>query len=92
MVTLTIDLDDELARHVEDSARREQQSVSEWVKRRLTPEADRVAILQGMEERALAHGYPHDWMALYGSLADDEGFVAPPRNGGSRPAPSLTQG
>ena len=49
MVTLTIDLDDELARHVQDSARREQRSISEWVKQRLTPETDRAAVLLAME-------------------------------------------
>lgn len=91
MVTLTIDLDDELAHYVQESARREQQSVSEWVKQRLTTETDRAAILLAMEARSKANGYPHDWLALYGSLADDESFLAPQRTGGTRSVPSLKQ-
>ncbi len=88
MATITIDLDDELARHVEDSARREHKSVSEWVKERVKPEVDRAAILAAMEARAVANGYPPDWITTYGSLADDESFVAPVRSG-SRPMSSL---
>ena len=49
MATITIDLDDDLARHVEESARREQKSVSEWVKERVQPQADRAGILADME-------------------------------------------
>ena len=80
MATITIDLDDDLARHVEESARREHKSVSEWVKERVKPETDRANILAAMEARALANGYPPDWITLYGSLADDESFVAPLRS------------
>jgi len=81
MATITIDLDDDLARHVEESARREHKSVSEWVKERVQPQADRAGILAAMEARALANGYPPCWITLYGSLADDESFVAPARSG-----------
>jgi hypothetical protein len=88
MTTITIHLDDDLARHVEESARREDKSVSEWVKERLTPEADRTAILVALEEQALANGYPAGWLTLYGSLADDESFAAPAR-GGVRPTSGL---
>jgi hypothetical protein len=88
MATITIDLDDELARHVEDSARRERKSVSDWVKERLTAKADHAAVLADLERRALANGYPPDWITLYGSLADDEGFFAPGR-GDTRPASGL---
>jgi len=35
MATLTIHVDDDLARHVEEAARREHKSVSEWVKERV---------------------------------------------------------
>ena len=58
MATLTIDLEDDIARHVEDSARREYKSVSEWVKDRVKPEADRAAALAAIEARAVARGYP----------------------------------
>ena len=34
MATITIELDDDLARHVEESARSEHKSVSDWVKER----------------------------------------------------------
>jgi predicted transcriptional regulator len=76
---LTINLDDAVARHVEESARREHKSVSEWVTARLTTEADRAAALAAMEARALANGYPRNWLTLFGSLADDNSFAAPPR-------------
>ncbi len=65
---------------VEESARREHKSVSEWVKERVQ-QADRAGILAAMEARALANGYPPGWLTLYGSLADEEKFVAPPRRG-----------
>ena len=52
MATLTIDLEDDIARHVEDSARREHKSVSEWVKDRVKPEVDRAAALAAIEARA----------------------------------------
>ena len=59
-----------------------------WVKERVQPEADRAAMLASLEARALANGYPPDWITIYGSLADDESFVAPVR-GGSRPLKDL---
>ena len=80
MATITIDVDDELARHIEDSARREQQSMSEWVTQRVKPDVDRAAFLEALELQARANGYPPGWLTLYGSLADDERFVAPLRN------------
>ena len=88
MATLTIDLEDELARHVEDSARREHKSVSEWVRDRVRPEADRAAALAAIEARAVANGYPPGWLTLFGSLADDDTFIAPPR-GATRPVGSF---
>jgi hypothetical protein len=91
MTTLTLELDDELARHVEESARREHKSVSDWVKERLKPEAQRASLLAEMEAQALANGYPPGWMTLYGSLADDDRFVSPPRSH-SRAVAGLDQG
>ena len=88
MTTLIIDVEDDLARHVEESARREHKSISEWIKERVTPEADRAATLAAMEACAVANGYPSGWLALFGSLADDETFAAPSR-GGTRPVESL---
>jgi hypothetical protein len=88
MATITIDLDDELARHVEDAARREHKSVSEWIKERVRPQGDRAGILAAMEARALANGYPPGWITLYGSLADDNSLVAPARSG-TRPVTGL---
>jgi hypothetical protein len=80
MATITIDVDDDLARHVAESARREHKSVSDWVAERVKPETDRAAKLAGLEARALENGYPASWIILYGSLADDERFVAPSRS------------
>ncbi len=88
MATLTIELEDALARHVEESARREHKSVSEWVKERVTPEADRAALIAAMEARAKANGYPPGWLTLFGSLADDDTFAGPGR-GPTRPVDSL---
>ena len=79
MATLTIQLEDDLARAVEESARREHKSVSEWVKERVKPGADRAVALAAMEATARANGYPPGWLALFGSLADEEAFAAPPR-------------
>jgi hypothetical protein len=76
MSTLTISLDDSLARRIEESAKREQKSVSDWISERIRLDAERMA---GLESRAAANGYPPGWLALYGSLADDEGFAAPAR-------------
>jgi hypothetical protein len=76
MSTLTISLDDGLARQIEESARREQKSISDWISERITSDAERLAAL---ESRAAANGYPPGWLALYGSLADDESFTAPAR-------------
>ena len=76
MSTLTISLDDSLARRIEESAKREQKSVSDWISERIRLDAERMA---GLESRAAANGYPPGWLALYGSLADDESFTAPAR-------------
>ena len=65
IATITIDLDYDLARHVEESARREHKSVSEWVKERVKPEANRAAVLAALEARALANGYPPGCITLY---------------------------
>lgn len=88
MATLTIHLEDDLARYVEEAARREHKSVSEYVRERVKPDADRAAILADMEGRALANGYPPGWLTLFGSLADDERFAAPNRSA-TRPVASL---
>jgi hypothetical protein len=79
MTRLTIDLEDDVAQHVEESARREHQSVSEWVKERVKPEADRAAALAAKKALAVANGYPPEWLTLFGSLADDDSFAAPSR-------------
>ena len=81
MATLTINVEDDLARHIEESARREHVSVSEWIKARIKPGADPSAALAAMQARAVANGYPPEWLTLFGSLADDERFVAAARNG-----------
>jgi hypothetical protein len=80
MATITIELDDELARHVEESARREHKSVSVWLQERV--KADSAVTLAALEAVALKNGYPPGWTTLYASLADDESFVAPKRGNG----------
>ena len=88
MTSITIDVDDDLARHVAESARREHKSVSDWVAERVMPEADRAAKLAALEARALQNGYPASWITLYGSLADDDRFAAPSRSS-TRPVADL---
>ena len=88
MATLTIELEDALARYVEESARRESKSVSAWVAERVRPGQWRGEQLAEMEARAVANGYPPGWLRLFGSLADDPTFDAPTR-GDTRPAPGL---
>jgi len=73
MSTLTIDLEDEVARRVEESARREHMSVSEWLR-------ERVSLVAAMEVQALANGYPPGWLSHFGSLAEDASFTAPARS------------
>jgi hypothetical protein len=85
MSMLMINLDDSLARQIEESARREQKSVSDWISERIKMDAERMA---ARESRAAANGYPPGWLALYGSLAEDEGFTAPSRTTSS-PLPPL---
>jgi hypothetical protein len=78
MATITLELDDELARQIQEAARREHKSVAEWVRERL--------IFGGADGRtrletlALANGYPPNWPTLYASLAEDDAFAAPPRS------------
>ena len=86
MATITIDLDDDLARRVEESARREQKSVSDWLRERV--KADVTTGLAALEAVALKNGYPPGWTTLYASLADDESFTAPKR-GSIRPVTGL---
>jgi len=88
VTTVTLHLEPDLARHVEESARREHMSISEWIKERVKPEGDRVAALAAMEASAIANGYPGGWLTLFGSLADDDLFAAPPRSA-TRPIEDL---
>ena len=42
MSTITIEVEDDLARRMEEAARRAHQSVSEWVKERIKPAAETI--------------------------------------------------
>jgi hypothetical protein len=86
--TLTISLDDEIARRAKESAQREHKSISEWIGDRIKSDVDRAGTLAALESRAIANGYPPGWLELYGSLADDAAFVAPPRSA-TRPVEAL---
>ena len=77
MTTLKIDIEDDIAREVEESARRERKTISEWIRERIQQDSARIA---AMEARAMANGYPPEWLALYGSLANDESFAGPMRS------------
>ncbi|MBC8115312.1 MAG: hypothetical protein H7062_13095, partial [Candidatus Saccharimonas sp.] len=73
-----------VARFVEESARREHKSASEWVQEHMASEADRAKRCVALEGTGPANAYPSDWLALFGSLADDESFVTPSRTATSR--------
>ena len=88
MALLTIHLEDDLARYVEEAARRECKSISEYVVERVKPSAERAAVLAKMEACALANGYPPNWMTLFGSLAGDDSFAAAKRSD-TRPVDNL---
>ena len=79
MASITVYLEDEIARHVEESAKREQKSVSEWIGDRIRTDAERASVSAEREAQAALHGYPAGWQALFGSLADDDSFNAPER-------------
>ena len=81
MTQLTIEFEDDVARRIEETARRAHKTMSEWVKDRV------VADLEGapsLEQKAKQSEYPPGWNELYGLLADDESFAAPTR-GATRP-------
>lgn len=80
MTTITIELEDDLVRRVEELARREHKSISDWVRQRI--QAEPSAALAALETVALKNGYPPGWTTLYASLADDESFAAPDRDSG----------
>jgi len=80
VATLTIELEDDLAHEVEEFARREHKSISEWFKDRVRAETERADALAAMEARAVANGYPPGWLTLFGSLVDDATFAGPPRS------------
>jgi hypothetical protein len=88
MATLTISLHDDVARFVEESALREHKSPSEWVQEHVASEADRAKRGGAKDVATPSTAYPPDWVALFGSLADDESFVAPSR-AASRPVNEL---
>jgi predicted CopG family antitoxin len=82
MVTLTIHVEDDIARELEEAARREHKSLSDLVRDLVKPKTSEVTALAAMEAKALANGYPPGWLALFGSLAEDETFAAPLRSAG----------
>ncbi len=88
MTTITIRLSDEIARYVETSAQREHKSVSEWVEERIAPHDASTSSQSTDESHHLEDGYSQEWLALFGSLANDDSFVAPVRSE-SRPVCAL---
>tara|TARA_R110002049_G_scaffold160188_1_gene325175 strand:+ start:304 stop:552 length:249 start_codon:yes stop_codon:yes gene_type:complete len=81
MSTLTLELDTQLARSLEESARREHKPLEAWACERLR--------LAAMETAADANGYPTGWLRLFASI-EDETFVAPSRSD-ARPVAPLDQ-
>ena len=67
MSTLILELDTQLARSLEESARRECKPLAAWARERLQ--------LAAMETETEANGYPPGWLRLFGSV-DDETFAA----------------
>lgn len=79
MSTLTLELDNHLARSLEESARREHKPLEAWARERLR--------LAAMETEAEANGYPPGWLRLFASI-EDETFAAPSRSD-ARPVAAL---
>ena len=79
MSTLTLELDTQLARSLEESARREHKPLADWACERLR--------LAAMETEAENNGYPPGWLRLFGSI-DDDTFTVPSRTN-TRPVAPL---
>lgn len=67
--------------YVEEAARRECKSISEYVGERAKPNAERAAVLARMEACVLANVYSPCWPTVLGSLAVDDRFAAATRSG-----------
>ena len=80
MTTITIRLRDDIARYVEASAEREHKSVSEWVEERIAPLDAPASQQTAGETHHPATGHSQAWLALFGSLANEDSFVAPARS------------
>ena len=70
MTTLTLELDSALIHEIEDFARLERKTPSEWVEDCLK-----------LATTAAKKGYPVGWINLFGSIPDSDGFEAPVRSG-----------
>ncbi len=88
MTTITIRLRDDIARYVEASAEREHKSVSEWVEERIAPLDTSASQQTASESHHPASGHSQAWLSLFGSLANEDSFVAPARSV-SRPVSDL---
>ena len=88
MTTITIRLRDDIARYVEASAEREHKSVSEWVEERIAPLNTSASQQTEGETHHPATRHSQEWLALFGSLANEDSFVAPARSV-SRPVGDL---
>jgi hypothetical protein len=88
MTTITIRLRDDIARYVEASAEREHKTVSEWVEERIAPLDAAASQPTAGESHHPASGYSQAWLALFGSLANEDSFASPARTV-SRPVSDL---
>ncbi len=79
MSTITVELEDEAVKLVELAAHAENKPVPAWLREHIQREAARILRLAALDAQALRIGYPPGWLDLYGSLADDLTFDAPPR-------------
>ena len=65
MAQLTVYLDEATLKRVSSAAKREHESISRWVKKRLAA--------------SLQSTWPAHYFELFGALADDETFKRPPQ-------------
>jgi hypothetical protein len=79
MSTMMLELEDEALELVERAAHAENKPVPTWLREHIQREAERALRLAALEAEASRNGYPSGWLGLYGSLADDLAFDAPPR-------------
>ena len=73
MITVTFTLEEEIARQIEERARIEQMSLSDWVALKIRSSTQPLPSARKTSE------YPEAWWKLFGSVNGDAAFQKPDR-------------